>query len=112
MLHSIYYSSILPLPIPKNYQKECSLSNSGPGRYNQIYCKPVTIAKQEQKNIWSFQIPNQTECPRLKFIEVFLILTLLVPSYFGPTLYTPPLLSHQPLVVQTSNLVPFKVSEN
>ena len=26
MLHSIYYSSIPPLPIPKNYQKECSLS--------------------------------------------------------------------------------------
>ena len=24
-LHSIYYSSIPPLPIPKNYQKECSL---------------------------------------------------------------------------------------
>ena len=25
MLRSIYYSSIPPLPIPKNYQKECSL---------------------------------------------------------------------------------------
>ena len=25
-LHSIYYSSIPPLPIPKNRQKECSLS--------------------------------------------------------------------------------------
>ena len=26
MLHSIYCSSIPPLPIPENYQKECSLS--------------------------------------------------------------------------------------
>ena len=25
MLHSIHYSSIPPLPIPKNYQKECVL---------------------------------------------------------------------------------------
>ena len=29
MLHSIYYSSILPLPIPKNYQKEFSLKYPG-----------------------------------------------------------------------------------
>ena len=28
MLHSICYSSIPPLPIPKNYQKECSLNFS------------------------------------------------------------------------------------
>ena len=26
MLHSIYHSSIPPLPIPKYYQKECNLS--------------------------------------------------------------------------------------
>ena len=25
MLHCMYYSSIPPLPVPKNYQKECSL---------------------------------------------------------------------------------------
>ena len=27
MLHSIYYSSTLALPIPKNYQKECGLNH-------------------------------------------------------------------------------------
>ena len=45
--------------------------------------------------------------------KVVLFLTLLVPSYFGPTLYTkrgiisnlPPTISHQPLVVKTSNFV-------
>ena len=40
MLHSIHYSSIPPLPIPKNYQREYSL------RRKMVSLKPISATKK------------------------------------------------------------------
>ena len=43
MLHSIYYSSIPSLPIPKNYQKECS-----PSVYHPLICHSYLCDKEQK----------------------------------------------------------------